>query len=359
MSVHVAVAGWLLEPSPFSGANRRLTSLLREVPAALRTNERVTVLHRPSFHPPKGFAPIEWRAVDIPSGPTWRRALAEQRTLRALLRELGATVYDHGFLPTPRVGVPLCQTVHDVRDADGEGRWPPWIARAILRRSLRRAAAVITVSDWTAQRLRSLAPGCKPVVIPNGVYEREPGEPPASIPDKGYVLHVGHLERRKNLGVLIRALSLIDTADRPELWLIGRDAGEWPRLRALAAELGVQQHVRYLGPKSDFVLPAYYHDARLVVVPSRYEGFGLPVLEAQVHGTRVAVANAGALPEVVGDGAILPVNDPAAWAAEMATPDREPLDTIRARAARAKQQDWPTAARQWLATLRELSSSPA
>ena len=119
MSVHVAVAGWLLEPKPFSGANRRLTSLLREVPAALRANERVTVLHRPDFHPPKGFAPIEWRAVDIPRGPTWRRALAEQRTLRTVLRELGATVYDHGFLPTPRVGVPLCQTVHDVRDADG------------------------------------------------------------------------------------------------------------------------------------------------------------------------------------------------------------------------------------------------
>ena len=90
-----------------------------------------------------------------------------------------------------------------------------------------------------------------------------------------------------------------------------------------------------------------------------YEGFGLPVLEAQIHGTRVAVANAGALPEVVGDGAVLPVDDPASWAAEMATPDSEPLAAIRARAARAKQQDWPSAARRWLAALRELSSSPA
>lgn len=359
MSVHVAVAGWLLEPKTFSGANRRLTSLLREAPAALRADERVTVLHRPDFHPPEDLAPIEWRAVDIPRGPTWRRALAEQRALGAVLRELGATVYDHGFLPTPRVGVPLCQTVHDVRDADGEGRWPPWLARAVLRRSLRRAARVITVSDWTAARLRALAPGCEPVVIPNGVYEREPGEPPADIPDAGYVLHVGHLERRKNLGVLIRALALLEAADRPELWLVGRDAGEWPRLRALAAALGVLAHVRFLGPKSDAVLPAYYHDARLVVVPSRYEGFGLPVLEAQIHGTRVAVANAGALPEVVGDGAVLPLDDPASWAAEMATPNSDPLEAIRTRAARAKQQDWPSAARRWLAALREVSSSPA
>ena len=227
--------------------------------------------------------------MDIPAGPTWRRAVAEQRTLRPLLRSLGATVYDHGFLPTPRVGVPVCGAIHDARDADGEGRWPRWLARSVLRRSLRRAASVVTVSEWTAQRLRALAPGCDPVVVRNGVDDREPGAPPADLPARGYVLHVGHLEARKNLGVLIRALAHITAQDRPELWLLGADAGEGSRLRALAEGLSVHEHVRFLGPKSDAELPAYYHDARLVVVPSRYEGFGLPALEAQVHGTRVAV----------------------------------------------------------------------
>ena len=266
MSMHVAVAGWLLGPDAHSGANRRLTALLREAHAWLRSEERVTVLHGPQLSTPPRLPRIEWREVDIPPGPTWRRAVAEQRTLRPLLRELSATVYDHGFLPTPRVSVPVCQTIHDARDADGEGRWPRWLARSVLRRSLRRAACVVTVSEWTAQRLRALAPGCDPVVVRNGVDDREPGAPPADLPARGYVLHVGHLEPRKNLGVLIRALAHITAQDRPELWLLGADAGEGPRLRALAEGLGVHEHVRFLGPKSDAELPAYYHDARLVGV---------------------------------------------------------------------------------------------
>lgn len=355
--MHVAVAGWLLGPDAHSGANRRLTALLREAHAWLRSEERVTVLHGPQLSTPPRLPRIEWREVDIPPGPTWRRAVAEQRTLRPLLRELGATVYDHGFLPTPRVSVPVCQTIHDARDADGEGRWPRWLARSVLRRSLRRAACVVTVSEWTAQRLRALAPGCDPVVVRNGVDDREPGAPPADLPARGYVLHVGHLEPRKNLGVLIRALAHITAQDRPELWFLGADAGEGPRLRALAEGLGVHEHVRFLGPKSDAVLPAYYHDARLVVVPSRYEGFGLPALEAQVHGTRVAVADAGALPEVAGDGEVLPVDDPAAWATAMSSPQEESLERVRARAAAAAAWDWPEAARRWIESLRALSPS--
>ena len=207
---------------------------------------------------------------------------------------------------------------------------------------------MITVSAWTAQRLRALAPRCEPLVVRNGVYETEPGESPADIPERGYVLHVGHLEPRKNLSVLIRALALIEASQRPDLWLIGRDAGEWPRLRALAAQLGVGDHVRHLGAKSDCDLAAYYHDARLVAVPSRYEGYGLPVLEAQIQGTRVAVSDAGALPEVAGDGAVLAADDAAAWAAAMSAPHREDLDVVRARAAAAAALDWSGAARRWI-----------
>ena len=77
MSMHVAVAGWLLGPDAHSGANRRLSALLREAHAWLQDGERVTVLHGPQLTPPRRFERIEWRAVDIPSGPTWRRAVAE------------------------------------------------------------------------------------------------------------------------------------------------------------------------------------------------------------------------------------------------------------------------------------------
>lgn len=355
MSHHYTVAGWLL--GPYSGANRRLLELLRAADGWLHDGERITVLHARSFTPPRRMGHVGWHPVDIPAGPTVRRAWAEQRLLRPLLRELGATAHDHGFLPPPRVGVPLCLTIHDVRDADGHGRWPRLLARSVLRKSLRRAAGVVTVSEWTARRLRALVPGCEPVVVPNAAERREPGESPPDIPANGYVLHVGHLEPRKNLSVVVEALARIDAAERPELWLLGNDAGEWPKLRALAERLGVQAQVRHLGVKSDLVLDAYYEDARLLVLPSHYEGFGLPALEARMHGTPVAVADAGALPEVVGDGALLPVDDPAAWARVLAADPHEEPDVRNRRAEAATAYSWSDAAQRWLDTLRALSSS--
>lgn len=352
MSMHLAVAGWLL--GGHSGANRRLLALLAEAHAFLDDDDRVTVLCQPSFTPPL-LPRIDWRSVSIPGTPTWRRAFAEQRQLRPLLRDLSADVYDHGFLPAPRVDVPLCLTIHDVRAADGEGNWPPLIARSVLRRSLQRAAGVVTVSEWTASRLRALVPSCRPRVVANGVYDLEPGPLPQPIPPNGYILHVGHLEPRKNLGVLLEALARIEPAQRPELWLVGRDAGAWPGLHQQADRLGVQAFVRHIGIVSDWHLPAYYHDARLLVLPSRYEGFGLPALEARIHGTRVAVANTTALPEVAGDGDKLPVNDPAAWARVMTASPHENLQTIQRRAADAAACSWSNASQIWLSTLRDLA----
>ncbi|MCK5943400.1 MAG: glycosyltransferase family 4 protein [Planctomycetes bacterium] len=350
------VSGWLLGAP--SGANRRLLSLLEEAGTWLAPDERITVLHRPMFAPPR-FDRIEWRAIDLPDGPTLRRAWAERLAVRPRLRELAATVYDHGLLPPPRVDAPLCLTIHDVRAVDGESRWPRLLARRAVRAAVRRAAAVVTVSEWTAARLRALAPGCAPVVVANGVRARERGALPRPQPANGYVLHVGHLEPRKNLPLVVEALARIEPSQRPELWLIGRDAGEWPRLRALGERRGVAANVHHLGVVPDRDLPAYYADARLLVMPSRYEGFGLPVLEARAHGTRVAVADATALPEVVGDGALLPLDAPDAWARAIAADPRERPEVVRRRAAEAGRCTWARAAQSWLEVLRRCSAASA
>jgi len=354
MPMHAVVAGWLL--GAMSGANRRLISLLEEAGPWLGDGERITVLHRPEYSPPHLMG-VSWQAVDIPVGPTWKRAWHEQRKLRPMLHDLKATVYDHGFLPTPRVGIPTCLTIHDVRAADGESSYPVFMARTVLRKSIRRAAAVITVSEWTAQRVRDLVPHCAPHVIRNAVRYREPGVSPEAIGKHGYVLHVGHLESRKNLGVLLDALALIPVTERPQLWLVGRDAGAWSQLQAKADRLGVSDFVRHVGVVSDHALPSYYEDARLVVMPSRYEGFGLPLIEARVHGTRVAAANTTALPEAIGDGALLPVDDPHAWAKVMAADPTEELGVVQRRAAAALEMSWSDASQQWLAVLRSLAAS--
>ena len=356
MTMHAVVAGWMLADSGYSGANRRLLGLLESAHASLGRDERVTVLHHPSFAPPE-LARIGWRAVDIARGPAWQRARAERRLLPSALDDLGATVYDHGFLPAPRVAVPLCLTVHDVRDADGHGRWPRLLARAVLVRALRRAAAVVTVSDWTAARLRALAPGCAPRVVPNGVRIEPGGRDLQDVPEHGFVLHVGHLEPRKNLAVLLRALAALDDGRRPELWLVGQDAGAWPKLRALAERLGIAGSVRHLGVQPDSALPAFYRAARLVAVPSLYEGFGLPALEARAHGARVAVSDRGALREVVGDGDVLPADDAAAWAAAMDAPREDRADVVARRVAAASACSWAAASRQWLEVLRAVSAA--
>jgi len=128
-----------------------------------------------------------------------------------------------------------------------------------------------------------------------------------NIPKEGYVLFVGTLETRKNVGVLLDAYTLlVERDDRtPPLVLAGRatpDAASWLDRISRAPLAG---RVRHLGYVPDAEREATYAGARLLVMPSRYEGFGIPVLEAMSAGVPVVAANRGALPEVLGNAGTL------------------------------------------------------
>lgn len=355
MTMHVAIAGWLLgEPS---GANRRLLALTARIGPMLRTDERVTVLHGPSFTPP-ALPGVQWRAVPIPPSPTWRRAFAERRHLPAILRDLGASLLDHGFLPLPNVPTRTCLLVHDVRAADGLTHWPRFLARSALRSACARATAVVVPSGWTAARLRSLVGSdLQPIVVPNGVDMPAPA--PGIAATNGTLLHTGHLEARKNLEVVIRALAAIPASLCPRLLLAGRDAGAGPRLRRLATTLAVADHVHFLGVVSEDDLATLHAQARAIVVPSVHEGFGLGVLEGLAHGRPVLASRAGALPEVLGTtGVLLPPDDPTAWAHAISAlpPDDEAARAVRR--ARAAAFGWQPAAERLLAVWRGLHGAP-
>jgi len=316
MSLHAVVAGWLLGPN--SGANQRLLLLLQTLPRHLNAGERITVLHRPDYVPP-AIPGIGWQPVPIPAGPSWRRASAERRLLRPLLGHLRATVYDHGFLPLPDVGVPTVLLLHDLRHLDGWSRWPRglrWIARRLLRRACARAAAIVVPSSFTAARLRAHAPAAGPVHIIGNATTL----PALPAPPRGnHLLHVGHLEPRKNLNMVLRALALLPAGQRPALHLVGRDAGAGTKWRRLAQQLGIAASVHWRGPCDEATTARLYATARAIVMPSCYEGFGLCALEGLAHGLPVLAAHAGALPEIVGShGMLLPPHDPAAWAAAIA-----------------------------------------
>lgn len=356
MTRHVAVAGWLLGAP--SGANRRLLALLRELGPRLRPDERVTVLHRSDFAPPS-LPGIHWFSVPIPAAPTWRRVLAERRHLPTVLRELGATLLDHGFLPLPNAPVPVCLLVHDVRGLHGLSRWPRWTTTRALRRAGAGAVRIVVPSEWTrTQLLPFVADPQRLVVVPNGVdLPTSPVEAPLPMPrpSTGYVLHTGHLEARKNLGVVVQALADLPAEQRPELWLAGADAGALAGLQRMARTASVM--VRAFGVVAEDVLASLYERALAVVLPSRHEGFGLPALEALAHGVPLFVSDAGALPEVVGDAAVvLPADDVAAWARSLKTvhdPALRDAATRRRRVDHAARWSWAAAAERLLLVWRQ------
>lgn len=328
MSMHAVISGWLL--GPHSGANKRLLAVLAAAGNELRDDERITVLHRPEFEP-LDLHRVEWLRIEVPTKPTWKRVMREQFLLGKALQQRNATVYDHGFLPPPSVPVPTCLTIHDLRAVDGHSRWPSAFARAVVRKSCRRVNAIVTPSDFTAQRVREIVPAAanKLVVVQNAAHLTPTGSTKLTdtLPTNGYLLHVGHLEPRKNLDLIIRALAHLPTSSAPELWLAGNDAGSGSDLKRLANELGIATRIKQLGAVDDGALGALYESCAAVVMPSIYEGFGMPALEGLAYGKPVLASDKTALPEVLGGhGWLLPTDQPKAWSQAIITALAEPAD---------------------------------
>lgn len=195
-------------------------------------------------------------------------------------------------------------TLHDVvawRYADESA---PVAAAA---EELRRAAAVVCVSAFTATEATDLLGVRNPVVVPNGVDERYfsarplPADALAELGIHGpFVLTAGGSSERKNLAALAEAWPRVHGA-RPDVTLVLAGPPHPRRTELFAALPGV----RLVGRLPDDVLPGLYAAASVVVVPSLVEGFGLPALEGLAAGVPVVAANRTSLPEVVGDGGLL------------------------------------------------------
>jgi glycosyltransferase involved in cell wall biosynthesis len=170
---------------------------------------------------------------------------------------------------------------------------------------------------------------------------------------------VGINKPHKNLGTLITAWGRVATTcpeaiaspegGRTELVIAGRWDPRYGAIRDQATALGPGAPVRFLGPVDDADLPALYGGSALFAFPSRYEGFGLPPLEAMACGVPVIAARATSLPEVVGDaGLLVDPDDVGAWSAAIARVLREPalaVDLARRGRARARRFTWSETAR--------------
>jgi glycosyltransferase involved in cell wall biosynthesis len=122
-----------------------------------------------------------------------------------------------------------------------------------------------------------------------------------------YILYVGSLEPRKNLGRLLEAYALLlDWSSQWHLVIVGaRNIWKSEPLGKLVQQYKLEPYVHFTGYIPDAGLPALYNGADLFVFPSLYEGFGLPVLESMACGTPVVTSNTSSLPEITGDAAFL------------------------------------------------------
>jgi glycosyltransferase involved in cell wall biosynthesis len=308
------------------------------------------------------FAAGPWPAVAGPCPPGYLDLGPPRDALRyecwhrlrrpRLPASLDADVVHAPSLAVPPAGHrPLVVTVHDVaflRTPEHFTRRGIGFHRRGLALARREAARVIVASAHTRGELvrEGFDPG-RIAVVPHGVVVPPPPdateiearlrsvrvEPP-------FVLAVGTIEPRKGVDTLVAAMARRRARDRrTRLVLVGPRG--WLSVDGLDAP-----GVRELGRVDDDVLDALYRTAAVVAVPSRYEGFGLPALEAMARGTPVVASDTSSLPEVVGDGGVLvPPDDPDAWAAALdrllADPERraELAGAARARAARFTLED--------------------
>lgn len=246
------------------------------------------------------------------------------------------TIHDLHFLTTP---------AHSVREIRRD--YP-----LLAARHARRADAVVTISHHTAQliELTFSVPKDRIFVCPPGAPAwRTLGRTP-NVPRDGYILFVGTLDPRKHVGSLLDAYALARSRSPglPALVVAGAMAPGAEAWAARWAQAPLAGHVDYRGYVPDTDREALFAGARLLVLPSLDEGFGIPALEAMAAGVPVLVSNRGALPEVVGDaGVVLDPDDPEAFAAaliRLTTDDDEATAAAHRGLARARTYTWDAAA---------------
>ncbi len=343
----------------------RLLAALSEID---RENEYVLLQHRNHLEP-------------LIEAPNFSRATLftpahhrfEQWPLSLETKRLGLDlIHSPDFIPPLHNKIPSVITIHDLAFL----LYPQFVTAASARyygqveEAVKHARRIIAVSHSTKNDIIELlgAPESKIDVIHEAAAPifRPLSEESARallansdiVAPERFILVVGTIEPRKNLTTLIQAYHRLRNQYNHDLPLLLAGAPGWlsENVHRLVHELRMNDYVHFLGRTDNNHLLALYNLATVLAHPAHYEGFGLPPLEAMACATPVVCSDAGSLPEVVGDAALLaPPEDIDAWAAALhrVLDDKHlqhKLSTLGRE--RSRQFSWKKAASETLATYR-------
>jgi glycosyltransferase involved in cell wall biosynthesis len=241
------------------------------------------------------------------------------------------------YLMKALVGRPVVANVHHPLDVDlanglrhvaGTMRkaqriaWYPWHMQHLVSRRLDALISGSRASAELVSRLWNLRPGLMHTIYDGVDVDRfHPGAGGEVEPRS--VLFVGNAEDyNKGIVYLLRAMALLPARSRPRLYVVGGPQGESLVVRGEVERLGIGGSVEYVGRVPAKELEAWYRRAQVLVSPSLYEGFGLPIVEAMASGMAVIATDGGAPPELVVQGEtglIVPAASPEALAEAIAS----------------------------------------
>jgi glycosyltransferase involved in cell wall biosynthesis len=309
--LRLGVDGRELRPGVRTGIGRYLLEILR---AASQDGWSCVVYGDAGARLEQTLPGVMFTALEASWTQWW-----DQVTLpRALARDR-ITVFLSPYYKGPvRAPCPVVLTIHDLYFINYPGRHRP-VYEAIVTRAARlyasRATAIISDSEYSKRAIvdRLAVRSAKVSVIPVALgREFKPASLTAAARSRygltsPYVLYVGNFNPHKNIPRLVRAFGLLPgpVRSRHSLVLAGGYGDGRPELARLADSLGLTDRVVFPGRIDDADLPALYSEAAVYVAPSLEEGFGLTVLEAMACGAPVVSSSRAALPEAVGDAALL------------------------------------------------------
>jgi len=299
---------------PITGIGRYTISLL-ELMVLENTHQWYLYSHRPILHGNWDIKNVNIRTLSFPK---WFKGLYlfwSQFILPFLVKQDGIDLFwstSHRlpwFLPKSVIKV---ITVHDLVYKFAPKTMKPFgrfLDMKYLPKNINMSNEVIAVSKSTAKDLILEIPEANSktnIIYEANTLKRDNFSRVSKI-DGEYILFVGTLEPRKNLPRLLKAYSLLSKQIKNDYSLVIVGGKGWgnDNIFSIIKNLEINKNVRVLGYQTDQDLATLYHFAYLLAMPSLYEGFGLPILEAMSFGVPVVTSNISSLPEVVGDTGVL------------------------------------------------------